>query len=133
MIVNVEQSGTRHGDTYKVKAKELLEGIQRRTKQEMPGVIKYQNTFFAVGNGWTKQQLIYSMSERMTEAPYWDDNDERKPLWMPLIDRQLQPKDISDKDMKQFVLDWAHATDNFDGDAMYNYQEKALEELARKI
>ena len=116
-----------------MKTKDLFEGIQRRTKQVIPRVIKYQNMFLAVSTAWTKQQVIYSMAERMTEAPYWDDDDERKPLWMPLIKRRLQPKDISDKDMKQFVVDWADATDNNDGDEMYNQQERALEDLARKV
>ena len=113
-----------------MKAKELLEGIQRRTKQSLPKVIKYQNLFFPLSKGWSKQQVLYSMQERITESEYAEGSE---PIWHEMYGKNFKPNDISDKDMEQFVLDWDDAGDRESHDRMYTEQEEALENLAHKL
>ena len=119
-----------------MKAEELLEGIQRRTKQHLPRVLKYKNLFFPTGKGWSKQQVLYSMEERITESVHTQTSPPAEGLsqiWPAMIGKNFKPNDISDKDMEQFVLDWDDAGDRESHDRIYNAQEEALENLAKKL
>lgn len=127
-----------------MKTKDLFEGIQRRTKQDVPRVIKYRDMFFAAVNGWTKRGVIGDMADSIHEAKYLRDKYlslgkrltgwdlEVYETWNHLIDKKLHPNDISDADMEQFVLDWESASEQT-GDIRYELQNKALRELARKL
>ncbi len=114
-----------------MKAKELLEGIQRRTKQVLPRVVKYKNIFFATELGWVKQQVLYSMEERISENQYMV-GDAKRPVWDSLAGKNLQPNDISDKDMEAFVLEWAFSYEQ-EGNAVWRVQNEALEGLGEKL
>jgi hypothetical protein len=113
-----------------VKAEELFEGIQRRTKQHLPRVLKYKNLFFPTGKGWSKKQVLYSMEERITENEHKEGSE---PIWHAMYGKRFKPNDISDKDMEQFVLDWDYAGDIESNDRMHFAQEEALENLAKKL
>lgn len=111
-----------------MKAEELLEGIQRRTKRSLPKVIRYQHLFFPLDKGWSKQQVLYSMEERITESVH-----EKDSFWHSFIEKKFHPNDIADNDMEEFVLDWDYASDIESNDRMYGAQEEALETLAKTL
>ncbi len=113
-----------------MKTNEIFEGIQRRTKRILPRVVKYQHLFFPLSKGWSKQQVLYSMDERITESQHAEGSE---PIWHAMYGKNFKPNDISDKDMEQFVIDWDYANDLESNDRKYIAQEDALEDLAKKL
>ena len=113
-----------------MKTQDILEGIQSRTKQSLPRVLKYKNLFFAVGSAWSKQQVLYSIAERVTESADMPDDDS---VWKALVGKTLRPNDISDKDMEEFVLDWEYPSDLEQQDNAQRAQETAFVDLARRL
>ena len=113
-----------------MKTAELFEGIQRRTKQSLPRVLKFKGLFFVTGSGWSKQQVLYSMDERIAES---EQAQAAEPIWHAMYGKRFNPNDISDKDMEEFVLDWDYASDMESNDRMHIAQEDALEKLAKTL
>lgn len=120
-----------------MKTSELFEGIQRRTKQSLPRVLKFKGLFFPTGSGWSKQSVFDAFQERITEHAHAsivpDHMRNNDSIWKSMVGKSFKPNDLSDKDMEEFVLDWEYASDIEQNDRIYQAQEDALEKLAKTL
>ena len=104
-----------------MKAEELFEGIQRRTK---PGkTMKWQDRFFVVDDGWTKAELIGEMHWILYSDEKYNDMIEK-----------FDPATIPNKLMHWFVREHGAVTQDalegeYDEEAKYILMQKMSQQL----
>lgn len=110
-----------------MKAKDIFEGIQQRTRSGEQGRAKYPGKqFFATDSGWTKAKIINLIQERMVTAEHEED-------WHAFVGHKFDESKISNDMMQRFADKWHFLLEDGVSEHALDAQEELVQATANKI